>query len=404
MKIVRFLSHAPAWICVACLAGCAGSGKPAPKPTAAAPSSSQLSPEDITRIKGDLRTLADTYMNRIVDACTAIESASTDPVIRQRVRTTRIGQLSAAMACGAGSKPLVSLLDLAAQVKIKRAAIERDEMVAFGETFRPLLVATQASESDVWAKLEEVLTQQQVDEYRAAIDEWLAAHPDESMVAYVRFAQFAKIDGDSARRKGAPSNLLQLLNLDPLASLDPVTVEVRESRELAERLSYIAQRFPILIQYQADASIARVLESPQITQVIKSTTDATAIVNDLKAKIDTYPAFITQERKDAIEHVSSTATTQRAAILKDVDALIDRRQALIIEQVDRQQEKVGGHLTRVEAMVRSAQSELPQTSEAVARRLIDRVFLWSAGLVVLTGIMVIVVRRQRQRTDAAKPA
>ena len=60
-----------------------------------------------------------------------------------------------------------------------------------------------------------------------------------------------------------PSSLMGLVGLDPMAGLDPAVRQVEQSRLLAERALYYAQRVPIIFDLQLDRSVNRIAAGPE---------------------------------------------------------------------------------------------------------------------------------------------
>jgi hypothetical protein len=67
--------------------------------------------------------------------------------------------------------------------------------------------------------------------------------------------------------------------MDPLAGLDPTTRELAQTRLLAERAMFIAQRMPQIIQWQAELLTIRTAELPQVEQLVSNTTQLAAAIN-----------------------------------------------------------------------------------------------------------------------------
>src|SRR5690606_2875669 len=107
---------------------------------------------------------------------------------------------------------------------------------------------------------------------RALINDWIAQNPNQTYVASVRFSDFSRLRPAEVRQA---ASVLSLLRLDPFASIDPATREIEESRLLAERIFFFAQRLPQLITWRAEQLHYTIMSSREVEGLLADVNDFT---------------------------------------------------------------------------------------------------------------------------------
>jgi hypothetical protein len=240
---------------------------------------------------------------------------------------------------------------------------------------------------------------------RRVIDEWRKANPDQRSVSYVRFAEFAEFSAQH-KSSGTSGSLFSLLYIDPLAKLDPVAAEVAESRALAERLTYLVQRLPLLLQMQVDSSVAKVMESPVISSFLDSTGKFTAATDRFADTVASYPDALSKERDAALKQAEELVHKEREESIKQLDEKVTAQQDRLFENLQKQQDLLGSKLQTTDQVmekIRLGIGELKTVgpdavaaADAATNRTIDHAFKLLVLLIVLiligAPIAVIVTR------------
>jgi hypothetical protein len=150
---------------------------------------------------------------------------------------------SGALEAASGQQPELNVLDMMVFVVLTRASVEQYWLPeVFGERARPLLVAMQTSEREMWGWSETILEQDKRAQLHLLIDRWLEAHPAPPRVEWIRFAEFASISGELERSRAASGIL---------ASVRAATRTADAALLLSERAMFLAQRTPSLLRVQA---------------------------------------------------------------------------------------------------------------------------------------------------------
>jgi hypothetical protein len=155
-----------------------------------------------------------------------------------------------------------------------------------------------------------------MNELDSIMKDWRERNPNIRYVSYVHFADFAKSIGRGGPGDAGQGGLFQLLGLDPLANLDPAVREITQSRQLAERAIYYAQRVPNLLDMQVELLTNRVVAMPETRRVLEDASRLGGLAASAGRQIDDLPALVAREREAAIRQVMDSVNIQSAQMSK----------------------------------------------------------------------------------------
>src|SRR5262249_50666889 len=123
----------------------------------------------------------------------------------------------------------------------------------FGGNLEPLIETHRSLKATAWNLAGQFLEPSESKELEDLFVEWRKQNPNERSVSGVHFREFALALGkDQSPSNVKASSIFSLLYLDPFAGLDPTTVAIEQSRELASRTVAYAERMPTLVRWQAE--------------------------------------------------------------------------------------------------------------------------------------------------------
>jgi hypothetical protein len=192
-----------------------------------------------------------------------------------RVETLRLKLLggSSVISIASDPNPNVSLLDLVSVTVLTRMSIEDYWMnTTNGPAFQPWLEVSRALETNVWQLAASMLKPAQVDELRAGIGEWRARNPETRNAFFARPHQLAKMVKPSPENRAGLDSVFNLVNLDPMAGLDPAVREVTRTRLFAERAMFTAQRMPFLLRLQTELLAYDLARQPEVQRALTNMT------------------------------------------------------------------------------------------------------------------------------------
>ncbi|MDB6043108.1 MAG: hypothetical protein JWM63_1659 [Gammaproteobacteria bacterium] len=267
---------------------------------------------------------ADEYVGRMIGPIAALQTADSTATERLAAQAWKVSQATSAYTIASGSNPHANALDFVVLATLSRMAVE-DQWVGghFGERARPLYDVHRRLETIAWELVADVLNDVQKQQLRSLIDTWRARNPKVEAVAYIHFATFAH----SIEQTGEPldTSMLSLVGLDPLANLDPAVHQIAQTRELAERAIYYAQRSPYLLEMQVERLTYQLAVMPETGQILADVGRTSRAAEQAGNLASALPTVLAREREATIEQFV-TAFSEQQRKLRTV--VIELRQTL----------------------------------------------------------------------------
>lgn len=243
------------------------------------------------------------------------------------------------LAIASGQNAVANLLDMLVLTSMTRAAVETYWLPkVYGESARPMLEACRDAEAKVSRLAAPLLKPAQQDELRQAIQTDYARQPDPQSVSHVRALALATQLGKTAGTASPEhaTSVFSLLQLDPLAGLDPAAREIAQTRLFAERALYVAQRMPLLVRWQTELLSYQLAATPEAGQVLTNLDRFGHSADALARTADEFPKLVNAQREAAIKQLFDGVATERTnllASLADEDVklratLVELRQTL----------------------------------------------------------------------------
>jgi hypothetical protein len=99
--------------------------------------------------------------------------------------------------------------------------------------------------------------------------------------------------------------VFELLNVDPLSGLDPVTRQIAETRLFAERALYMTQKLPMLLRWQTELLSLNALAMPEMQQLVTNSTEIAASVERFARVAEQLPGQVSTEREEILKALES---------------------------------------------------------------------------------------------------
>jgi hypothetical protein len=337
-------------------------------------------------IRSEVMSFADNYLTQVSQAMDEMAFTTSRREVSEWALQMKISTALAAYTNAGGPNEVVSLLDMLVLVTLKREALEEYWIPTFlHDEGAGVRQAYRNCEKQAWELGARVLTQQQIDELRALIEQWRKDNPGQYYIGYIRFAEFAayrRIDADSPQVKKAGS-LFGLLYIDPLANLDPVAQELRNYRALTERIMFIAERSPIVLGWQAEYAMTKATSTPQMLEFIAAS-QKFADASDHFAKTSAgLPEEFAREREALVKQIAGEMTRQRQELLED----IDQREKTLRQILDDVQQLID-HMDRAGASVNQQTQATIGMTDQLSSRLVNQIF-WRAIILIVAIVLAV---------------
>ncbi len=271
---------------------------------------------------------ADEYVGSIIPPIRRFQTSTDNATDRLDAQNWMLSQATAAYTIASGPSPYVNVVDMVVLATLSRMVID-DAWVGerFGERTAPLRDAYHRLEPVALENAKGVLPPDQIAALQRAIIEWRAQNPHVTAISYVHFRDIA----GSMRRPvsgGTDSftGLFTMLGLDPFGGLDPAVREITQSRELAERTIYYAQRVPNLLDMQVERLTFEFATMPETKRLLADADNVSGAASIAGRVIGEFPGVLAGEREAAIRQFMDAInieTTKLRELTMDVRAALE---------------------------------------------------------------------------------
>jgi len=335
--IYRAISALSAVLVLIAVISCAATPPSVPSANAATPSDSS-----VLKMQALVMDMADDYIASLGESVYLLtRSGKLDSKGRWLAQSFLRNGVGASLDIAVGPNPSVSLLDLLVLTSLQTWSFEAHWIPAgIGDAGIPALDRLKRAEENVWTSARGILSEDQLLTLRGLIDAWISENSDRTVVALVRFNEFAderKISSLSLR--GKARGLLQEVS-EAGAAVDDV-------RLLGERLLWFAGRYPFLLGEQTELTAYRLIDQPegaQLIEAIKSvqqlseafTKSIGTIQSDLEKQQAIFFSRISVERKAAIgQFQSAIEATVKESLGRAAESINIQRTEAINQLFDR---------------------------------------------------------------------
>jgi hypothetical protein len=257
---------------------------------------------------------ADDFVGSIVGPIRQFQASTEDAADRLTAQNWMLSQATAAYTIASGPSPVVNAVDMVVLATLSRMVID-DAWSAerFGERAAALRGAYLRLEPQALDIAKSALPPAQMAALQEAILDWRKQNPNTTSVSYVHFRDVANSVAKPSHSGGDSfSGLFNMLGLDPFSSLDPAVREISQTRELAERTIYYAQRVPNLLDMQVERLTYEFATMPETKRMLN---DADMIASSAHAAgnvVSDLPNLLTKEREAAIRQFMDAVSIETA--------------------------------------------------------------------------------------------
>ncbi len=302
-------------------------------------------------LRSEVMRFADDYASTVAQAADDFAAASTNLEARVAALKWKLEQANAAYIDAANRNPILNSLDMVVLATLSRMVIESlcsdqspsGPAAALLETHRRL-------ETNAWRLVSGVLKEEQKAELVTIMREWREKNPNQRYVGGIRFREFAIRAQMPEQKKSKPTSVFNLLFIDPMAGLDPTARAIEETRQSAERMTYYAQRAPILLSWQAELLAYQLAEQPAPRQVLADADRLSKSAETFARLADEVPQLVDRQREAAIKQIFEGIAAERTNLLASLAS---------------EEEKVRGLLGETRATLESADRMATSSDHAI---------------------------------------
>jgi hypothetical protein len=255
---------------------------------------------DPVSLQETLLRFADNY---IISTIISVDSLKQDgkPLERDFIVLAKIRLTSDIVSLVTGSNSLNNLISTLIYAKSLRKSIDDYwAPVHFGDSAQVMRNALDDRIQELEKYASGILTPQQIIELESVIMEWQKSHPTTSTsageLANISIVSQVLKAGNQTRKEEDSKSVFSLLDLDPLASLDPATQELAETRLFGERTLFLTQRLPQLLEWQMELLTLRTTHIPEVSSLVDSAAGISKASERFSLTVQDLPSIIHKEQ------------------------------------------------------------------------------------------------------------
>lgn len=277
----------------------------------------------VVTLQGDVMREADQYVAAVAQATDDFRARVGTTEARNAAQQWKLNEATVAIVTATGENPVLNAVDMVVLASLSRMVVE-DYWVGekFGEAARPLLETHRRLESNAWSVVAEVLTLGQQQELRERLLANRKQQPNQRYVTEVRVPELraALNQVPTEGQRQTSGSLFNLLYLNPLAGLDPTTQAIQQSRILAQRAMYYAQRAPMLLGWQVELTTYQLAAQPESRAVLSDVDEVAKATTVFAKTTEGLPKLVNDQREAAINQLLAGVANERSNILATLNA------------------------------------------------------------------------------------
>ncbi len=259
----------------------------------------------LLQVQLSVMRFADEYAAQVSEWVGTFQRSTDDPGERLAAQSWLVSQATSAIKIATGPNPELNAIDMMVFATLSRMVIE-DRWVGelYGPRARGLLTAHQALEKRAWIYAPSLLSEAQIEELRSSIAAWHRENPVGRAVPFIHLEDFAFAASDARQRSTSSTSIFSFLGIDPLSNLDPAVREIAQSRQLAERAVYYAQRAPKLISMETQRLVFELAMTPESTGLLEGFGRIGVAAQTASELAVDLPRLVAEERAAVIEQLT----------------------------------------------------------------------------------------------------
>jgi hypothetical protein len=267
---------------------------------------------DPVELQSQLTRFSDHYLDAINSASGVLRKDDAEHPDRRLLLRRRIAVTNDVLAVATGPNAYTNLLDMIILVSLNLNNAEYWIPKRYGDSAKPLLLAAQDSEKEIWRIAGKALKTEQIEELRIGIKAWREQHIDKRTArdfeSFDFVTEIAKIHKTNEPNK---SSVFNVLMIDPFAGLDPATRELADTRLFAERGLFLARHMPTLLSLETELLTLQAAEMPQMESLLASIGRLSASAERFSQVSEKFPSILGSER----EHIVQALDSQRPGLI-----------------------------------------------------------------------------------------
>ena len=276
---------------------------------------------DAQSLQSSVMALSDNAIQRIASEINLARSGTT-PEARRDEMSTRLVLSSSIVGIAMQPDPVDALADLLTFTTLTADAQRTAAMGKDADSYEArLLRALEQNDAEAWRVAERWVNEPTRIAFRKHILSWEGSRRSAVDVAFVRMADVKRAGSTSVE---SDSGLFD--------SLHAATQQFDQTRLLAERSLFLAQRIPFLMRWQAEVYTGNALATKEAQQTQAQLVQMSAIMEQVSVLLSGMAQQVAKERQAALDDLFGHIETERKASLEQVEQIVNSERKATIEQ------------------------------------------------------------------------
>jgi hypothetical protein len=310
--------------------------------------------------------LADTSMQRIASEISLARKGLT-PEARRDEMATRLSLSSSIVAIAMQPDAVDALADLLTFTTLTADAQRVAALGKEADSYEArLLRALEQNDVDAWHVAERWVNEPTRIAFREHILSWKGSRSSAAEVAFVRLADVKRAGSTTVE---SDSGLFD--------SLHAATQQFDQTRMLAERSLFLAQRIPFLMRMQAEVYTGNALATKEAQQTQAQLEQMSSIMETVSKLLGGMAQQVANERQATLDDLFGHIQAERKASLEQVEQIVNGERKATIEQAT----------AAIEAQRKGILKDLLQVSDSATHT----GGAWIARVLIIGGVLILML-------------
>jgi len=287
-----------------------------------------------------IMTFADMYVSLISEESHGFYKKTASEENYQYIRANLIYSQASAFLIAADPMPKQALLDMVVMITLGHRVIKEKWYKEMGPEILPLVHNMALAEKHIWEIAGQVLSDNQIKEFRVMIDVWRRQFPDINAFSYIRFQGFSRDLEQmnlTSKKKKKRTTFFSSLTKD-------VATEVEQTRLLAERSVYLASRLPLMAGGFMDVWISILAKNPDSQKILADISTFADVSGILASTVEKLPEIAENERKAALKQLRKETEQMSNTLINRIGEEVTRERISAIDQISQSVASERNHL------------------------------------------------------------
>lgn len=225
----------------------------------------------------------DTYQEAISETIDKMVPEAISPASRTYLQTIKVFYTQASIDIATASDAATQLIDMMVMLRLQRLVWNNINNTLVTQSQADRMSTTLLRlENELLKTAKLVFTQADIKNILSIADNWKKQNPDREYIAFVRFTDL----GDSEAKAKIEETIA---GGGLFSSISEANAELEETRHALEKALFVAHHMPILLEWQAELFMYKVLSTGEIQDVLVQTQRTTNAAERISLAMEKFP-------------------------------------------------------------------------------------------------------------------